>query len=108
MLFLRPLGCARAGFNDRSRTWRQRLPDDLIEQIRLDRGVGERSDVHALLREILVGLRGERRGGTFAGLLDPGSEPVLRQRFDLELHSREAAATVMARHAEKGSRLIGV
>src|SRR5215467_12141684 len=90
MLFLPPLGCARTGFNNRSRTWRQRLLDDPVEQIRLDRRVGERSDIDALLREILVGLRGERRGGAFAGLVDPGREPVLRQRFDLELHAREA------------------
>src|SRR5262245_575705 len=78
MVFLPALGCARTGLNDRSRTWRQRLLDDLIEQIWLDRRVRERSDIHALLRELLIGLRGERRGGSFAGLVDPGRETVLR------------------------------
>src|SRR5215831_9253295 len=90
MLFLPPLGCARTGLDNRPGTWRQRLRDDLVKQIRLDRRVGERSDLHALLREILIGLRGEGRGGAFAGLLDPGSEGVLRQRLDLELHVGEA------------------
>src|SRR6476620_8720114 len=101
MLFLPPPGCARTGFDDRPGTWRQRLHNDLVKQIRLDRRVGERSNLHALLREIPVGLRGEGRSGAFAGLVEPGGEPVLRQRLDVELHIREAVAAEMARHAEE-------
>src|SRR5215831_3868126 len=108
MLFLPPPGCTRTGFDDRSRAWRQRLPDDLVEQIRLDRRIRERSNIRARFREILIGLRGERRGGGVAGLVDPGGELVFWQRLDLELHIREAVAAEMARHAEEGSRLLGV
>src|SRR5499427_5336341 len=107
MLLPPPFGCPRTGFVNRPGTWRQRLRNDLVKQIRLDRRVRGRSDLDALLREILVGLRGERRGGAFAGLLDPGREGVLRQRLDLELHVSEAVAAEMARHAEERSGLIG-
>src|SRR4029079_8790441 len=89
-------------------TWRQRLRNDLVKQIRLDRRVRERSNLHALLREILVDLRGESRGGAFAGLVDPGRESVLRQRLDVELHISEAIAAEMARHAEERPGLIGI
>src|SRR5262245_11539794 len=92
MRFSPPSGCARTGFEDRPGTCWQRLRNDLVTQIRLDRRVRGRSDLAALLREILVGLRGERRGGAFASLLDPGREGVLRQRLDLELHVGEAVA----------------
>src|SRR5262249_4998219 len=105
MLFLPPLGCARTGLDDWPGAWRQRLRDDLVKQILLDRRVGERSDLHALLREILVGLRVEHRAVAFTGLFDPGREGLLRQRLDLELHIGEAVAAEMARHAEERSRL---
>src|SRR6478672_11262021 len=108
MLFLPPPGCARTGFDDRPGSWRQRLHNDLVKQIRLDRRVGERSNLHALLREILVDLRGKSRGGAFAGLVDPGRESVLRQRLDVELHVSEAIAAEMARHAEERPGLIGI
>src|SRR5215468_12418984 len=107
MLFPPAPGFARTGFNDRPGTWRQRLRNDFVKQFRLDSRVGERSDLHALLREILVGLRGERRAAALASLVDPGREPVHRQRLDLELHIREAVATEMARHAKERSGLIG-
>src|SRR5215510_2931749 len=59
----------------RSGTWRQLLPYDLVEQARLDRRVGERSDIHALHGEILVGLRAQRRAAAVAGCLSPGVKP---------------------------------
>src|SRR6476620_4531409 len=101
MLHPSPLGCAWTGFDDWPGTWRQRLRDDLVKQIRLDRRIGERSNLRALPREILVGLRGESRAVAFAGRVDPGREPVLRQRLDVELHVREAVTAEMARHAEE-------
>src|SRR5215472_14098108 len=57
----------------RSRTWRQLLHHDLVEEARLDGRVGERSDIHALHGEILIGLRAQRRAAVFS-FLGPGVE----------------------------------
>src|SRR5271170_8278067 len=108
MLSLRPLGRAGADFVHRSGARRQRLRDDLMEKVRLDRRIGERSDIPALLGKILVALRGQRCGGAFAVLVDPEGKAVERQCFYLELHIREAVATEMARHAEECAGLVSI
>src|SRR5215471_45443 len=92
----------------RSGPWRQFLHYDLVEQARLDGRVGERSDVHALHREILVGLRAQRRPAAVAGLLGPGVKIRFRHRLGLEIHIGEAVAAEHRGEAHERAGFMGV
>src|SRR5271165_811865 len=94
MLILRPLGCARTGLFDRPRAGRQRLRNDLLEQVGLDIAKGERPHVRALPGEIRIALRGQRRAAV-ACRIDPGGEAVGRHRLHAEVHVREPVAAVL-------------
>src|SRR5215471_8861865 len=68
----------------RSGTWRQLLRYDLVEQARRDGRVGERSDIHALHGEVLVGMLAQCRAAAARGFLSPGVEIRFRHRLGLE------------------------
>src|SRR5260370_31298034 len=96
---LRPRRHARlrpAGLRAGSR--RQLLCDDLLEQRGVGCAEGERAGVHALLGEFGIA-RGIERGTRLARVLDPSVELLRRHRADLEMHTRETIAAIMARQA---------
>src|SRR5205085_7054669 len=83
ILFPQHFELARIGFRDRAGPRRDVLLDDLPEQVGLDGAVGEGGDVAALLFELGVGLRRQRRA-VGAGLVDPGGKVMRGRRLDLE------------------------
>src|ERR1700734_1205379 len=97
MLVLRPrrYGYVRApGLWSRSR--RQFLGRDLLEQPGLDVTIGERGHVDALLGEPGVARGIEWLAGRARGV-DPAGKLIGRNRAHLEMHVREPVAAVVAR-----------
>ena len=82
---------------------RQLLRDDLLEQLRFDFTVCERTYVRALLRQRCVAFIIQRWTAIACGP-NPGSEPICRYRLHVEMHVRETIATVVARQTMERAR----
>src|ERR1700722_18171838 len=79
---------------------RQLLRDDLVEQPGIRRAECERTDVHALPGERDVVSVIEGWAGAACGN-NPGVKPLCRHRLYVEMHSRKAIATEVARQAKE-------
>src|SRR5579863_4219042 len=85
MLFPRSTVCARTDFVDWAGTRRERLCDDLLEEIGSDVAIGEGRHAQTLLREVRIALLGQRRA-SLARRIDPCRELLGRNCFDVEVH----------------------
>src|SRR5271156_1220599 len=94
------------GLGDRARAGRQRLIEDLLEQPVRNGLESERRRHDALLRQLDIALRRQRRSAA-AHLAEPGVEVLRRLRLDLEMHVGESVAGYLSRKAAKDARIIG-